>query len=219
MVKYYPAFGLTLYNDPTWSISLRHHSYQLRQPSGHFHSDANSITVSIGDIPLFVDPGTYVYTPSIPWRNYFRAMHNHNTFMLADIEPVPLTNNLWKLELPTANTLYKDFGVTPHRTFEVSGSVLAIVDQWRPRMPLPLLPPTTWNFTLAPAIAPRITESGVEFLFEKKLLATLNCPTISWSLTDGWYAPCYGQKVATKQLRGQQNTCVGTKTLLTLVAQ
>lgn len=46
---------------------------------GHSHSDALSLTLSVGNRNIIIDPGTYTYTLDIEKRNYFRSMEAHSS--------------------------------------------------------------------------------------------------------------------------------------------
>jgi hypothetical protein len=80
----YSDFGLTILKNKNWHITYRHPTYSKKQPSGHFHQDALSVTLSINNIPILVDPGSYLYTANPLWRNYFRSIKNHNTFWIQE---------------------------------------------------------------------------------------------------------------------------------------
>ncbi|MGH8227204.1 MAG: heparinase II/III domain-containing protein [Steroidobacteraceae bacterium] len=47
--------------------------------AAHGHADALSFTLSAAGVPMLVDPGTYSYDPTGPWRRYFRGTSAHNT--------------------------------------------------------------------------------------------------------------------------------------------
>lgn len=47
--------------------------------AAHGHADALSLTLSIDDIPVLVDPGTYLYHSGGDWRDWFRGTPAHNT--------------------------------------------------------------------------------------------------------------------------------------------
>ena len=53
---------------------------------GHCHNDKLSFSLNINGIDIFVDPGTYVYTPNEEARNLFRSTGYHNTVMVDDKE-------------------------------------------------------------------------------------------------------------------------------------
>ena len=49
---------------------------------GHGHADALSVACSAQGTNWLVDPGTFVYTSSHEWRNYFRSTTAHNTLVV-----------------------------------------------------------------------------------------------------------------------------------------
>ena len=63
---------------------------------GHGHNDALSFELCIGDVPVIVDSGTYVYTSDIDARNELRGTRAHNVVVvdgreMADLGPGPWT--------------------------------------------------------------------------------------------------------------------------------
>lgn len=52
----------------------------------HKHNDLLSFTLRYKGIPIFVDPGTFVYTADEQLRNEFRSTLNHNTVTIDDFE-------------------------------------------------------------------------------------------------------------------------------------
>lgn len=49
-----------------------------RSIAAHGHADALSFTLSLGGVPLLVDPGTYAYHTEGAWRAHFRGTAAHN---------------------------------------------------------------------------------------------------------------------------------------------
>ncbi len=49
---------------------------------GHGHADALSVVCSAQGTVWLVDPGTFVYTASREWRDYFRSTRAHNTLVV-----------------------------------------------------------------------------------------------------------------------------------------
>ena len=49
---------------------------------GHGHADALSVVCSAQGTNWLVDPGTFVYTASKEWRDYFRSTQAHNTVVI-----------------------------------------------------------------------------------------------------------------------------------------
>jgi Heparinase II/III-like protein/Heparinase II/III N-terminus len=70
-----------------------------RGNGGHSHNDKLSIELSIDDKDFIVDPGTYVYTSNIDWRNYFRSTAVHNTLTINNSEQNNFVyNNIFRLD-------------------------------------------------------------------------------------------------------------------------
>jgi hypothetical protein len=50
--------------------------------SAHGHADALAVVCSAGGVDWLVDPGTYLYTASRAWRDFFRSTRGHNTLVI-----------------------------------------------------------------------------------------------------------------------------------------
>jgi hypothetical protein len=50
--------------------------------AAHGHADALSFCLSVAGKPVFIDPGTYAYQGSNPWRRYFKGTRAHNTVVV-----------------------------------------------------------------------------------------------------------------------------------------
>src|SRR6516165_10639467 len=153
---HYNNFGISIFKNDRIHLSLRHHAYQNRQPSGHHHNDAGSFTLAIDGIPIFVDPGSYLYTPSVYWRNKFRSAQMHNSFGIAGKEPVPLDDRLFTLDLPenvihcAKNAMYTFHDLyaplRAHRRISIQENDILITDWWENNdNPFQEIP-TVWNF-------------------------------------------------------------------------
>lgn len=171
--KDFKEFGISIVKTDAVHFSLRHNVYNMRQPSGHFHNDAAAITLAIQGINIFIDPGSYLYTPSIQVRNQFRSVRSHSTFCIRDTEPVLLDDRLFYLALEqqqflpewndsnpllvkTSHTLYrKQLRLTALRSVEYipSAKELRIIDIWKTDHTLDPELYGCWNFTLSPSIS------------------------------------------------------------------
>ncbi|MDR3551293.1 MAG: heparinase II/III family protein [Candidatus Babeliales bacterium] len=214
-IKHYTKFGLSIIKTPTWHISLRHHAYQNKQPSGHIHNDALSVTIAAYGIPIVIDPGSYVYTPSTYWRNYFRSVNVHNTFFIPDHEPIPFDDRLFALNIPenkeviadTQNTLlaqhnlYNRFGLQAHRTVHVENNITTITDWWSADQPIDHQT-SCCNFTLHPAITAKKDNNVWHFYYNDKRIASMHS-NLEFVLHDTWVSLHYGSKVASSCLRAQ----------------
>ncbi len=63
-------------------ITFDHAELGFGNIAAHGHADALSFTLTIDGVPIFVDPGTYIYHSQIEWRDYFRKTINHNTITI-----------------------------------------------------------------------------------------------------------------------------------------
>jgi Heparinase II/III-like protein/Heparinase II/III N-terminus len=55
---------------------------QGMKAAGHGHADSLSIVCAANGVNWLVDPGTYVYSSSREWRDYFRSTPAHNTIAI-----------------------------------------------------------------------------------------------------------------------------------------
>jgi len=53
--------------------------------AAHGHADALSVWLSVGDTPVIVDAGTYVYNSAPLWRERFRSSIIHNTLSISGV--------------------------------------------------------------------------------------------------------------------------------------
>lgn len=77
----YAESGVGLFNGPRYSVLC------LAMPvdkgaAGHNHLDKASLLLRIGDSPVFVDSGTYCYTPDLAARKELRAGRAHNVMLI-----------------------------------------------------------------------------------------------------------------------------------------
>ncbi len=180
-------FGLSIIKTDRWHITVRQHAYQRRQPSGHFHNDVGSVTVAYEGQPIFIDPGSYLYTASGAWRNLFRSSLMHSTFGIKNHEAVLLDERLFALDIPehqwqpTSNcnndmnlTMYHDLysvlGLRAYRSVELDEekNELIVVDWWESIGQKPLVPSLTtwWRYILAPTIAVKSSALDSELVLQ-----------------------------------------------------
>jgi hypothetical protein len=64
--------------------------------AAHGHADSLSFTLDAYNRAFFVDPGTYTYIATDPFRNYFRSTAAHNTVVIDSIDQSEMTGPfLW----------------------------------------------------------------------------------------------------------------------------
>lgn len=54
--------------------------------AAHGHADALQVWLSVGGLPVLIDPGTYSYWADKEWRDYFRGTSAHNTVRVAGLD-------------------------------------------------------------------------------------------------------------------------------------
>lgn len=66
---------------------------QKRRPGSHQHNDKLSVEISACGRAFIVDPGTYVYTASLPARHLFRSTAYHSTVQIDDAEQMTIAED------------------------------------------------------------------------------------------------------------------------------
>jgi hypothetical protein len=174
---------------------------------GHAHNDALSFELSLGDQPLVVDPGTFVYTPDAAERNRFRSTAWHSTLQVADEEQNPLRSDyLFQMDdRRRARALewapgddgravfagrHEGFpGATHERRFEFDGlaGTLTLQDTLQGADGRSL----TWTFPLPPGA--RIGTAPGEAVAEiGAARLTIRGEGLEFTVEEGSYAPAYG---------------------------
>lgn len=82
----YPDFGLYILRSPRIYLAIRCGSIGQCGIGGHAHNDQLSFVLYLDDVPVFIDPGTYLYTPAPDQRNLFRSTERHNTVAMPGTE-------------------------------------------------------------------------------------------------------------------------------------
>jgi len=217
-VKNYQEFGLSIIRKNRWHISLRHHAYKKNQPSGHFHVDVGSITVSYNGILLIVDPGSYIYTSSKKWRNIFRSVKSHSTCYIQNTDPISLEEHLFGLPIPentfknknqsdrylhTINNVYLQNGLALERTVEVYDNQIHIRD-W------PKIIDSISKLNIYEKLVSQLILHPQSYIISQRdgcihlnqdfyqVKITANLPI---QVETGWFAPEYGKKIKTHILR------------------
>ncbi len=198
-IMIYKQFGLSIINHTAWNISLRHHAYHGRQPSAHFHEDVSSVTLSYQGIPILVDPGTYLYTGSKKWRNYFRSAGQHSTFY-----PVgwnQKTNDLFELAIAESNATITQqhssiksahdlYGFSVSRTVSWSDENVTIQDDIRHATSA-----MEWQFIFAPGIELQKAGNGNwNIMHNSKTILQFQSTQLVFEKRKAWVSPSYGVK-------------------------
>ena len=84
--KAYEESGIYIYKNEDMYMMIYNGKNGQKGNGGHAHNDKLSFTLQYKGIDLFVDPGTYLYTPFPNERNRFRSTLSHNTVMVKNYE-------------------------------------------------------------------------------------------------------------------------------------
>ncbi|MCB9493531.1 MAG: heparinase II/III family protein [Epsilonproteobacteria bacterium] len=217
----YHDFGITIVRGQHWHITFRHASYQDRQPSGHFHQDQLAVTISCDGQPIFIDPGSFVYTPHGQWRNHFRSWQQHNTFGLANTNSIKGQQDLFVLpqKISTAHPHieYNDQTITisdsyqsqqtlpiAYRQLHITNNTVTITDWWQHtndnEQPQTATHTSMWNFVCSPDITLEQQQDGFCLSPDKKISTIFLQSDAPFSVCQDMSSPSYGQSRPTKKL-------------------
>lgn len=86
----FPESGWWTFRNESWTVLFEFGGVGLAGRGGHAHNDDLSVCVNWRDQRVFVDPGTYLYTPDPASRNEFRSARSHNSMVINGSEPRPM---------------------------------------------------------------------------------------------------------------------------------
>lgn len=213
-IKHFAHFGLSIIRTERWHVTLRHLAYNNRQPSGHFHNDVGSITLALDGEPIFIDPGSFLYTPSSIWRNTFRSMSFHNSFSLYYQEPIFLDDRLFYLDLfasvmpeqPEGLCMQTCYGYQNENvifersvTLDQKSDQLFLTDCVKNGLGDTFLP-VRWHFIIDPDITIKKEESCWLFSKRGKTFLKMSSDDLSFGLHKQIIACGYGKAVFTNGL-------------------
>lgn len=219
----YQHFGISIVKKESLHLTFRHATYAPYQPTGHFHHDQLGVTLSIGEQPVLIDPGSYCYTSKPVWRNIFRDFPYHNTLYVdapllgKRIEEDQDLFQLKRLHEPPHNLIFekeniieivdwyqicKEPDMRAHRslTLDTQEKSITLYD-WL-AMEHPVKSATAhWNFLFHPSLQLEYDVSLQAWLISKKSTVLMQLwSTVPFKKTDSWYSPAYGVKQATTRL-------------------
>jgi uncharacterized heparinase superfamily protein len=192
----------------------------------HAHNDQLAFELALGDQPMVIDPGSYVYTADPAARNLFRSTAFHSTlrigggeqnelltarlFMLTDRSRSEVLK--WRTDGDRAAFAGRHHGyealhpaATHERRIEFSGSdrTLVIEDRVRSAGSHTL----EWTFPLAPCDI-EVREGAATARFHSGLLE-VDAPGLEFFVEPSFFSPSYGIRVETPFLRARRQGQVG----------
>ena len=190
--------------------------------AAHGHADALAFTLSVGGVPIVVDPGTYVYHTDNYWRNYFRSTKAHNTITIDDLDQSKSGGIfLWTRKAQTKVVDWKetddggvltaehdgytciDEGIVHRRQLTLDRQGLEISDRLEGKG----VHQIEWRLHFSPQCSVELQEERCLVKWHSGSLAIYLDKQVQWSLlssgTDGgWYSPGYNLKQPATTLVG-----------------
>jgi uncharacterized heparinase superfamily protein len=203
----------------------------------HAHNDQLSFELALGDQPLVIDPGSYLYTADPEARDLFRSTSFHGTLRVGELdqqEPVASTlfalrdraraeSLAWKADGERASFEGRHHGferldppATHTRRIELDGTAgrLVITDTVRGEGAHPL----EWTFPLAPCDASP-GKGEVTAVFDRGRLEIAS-DGLGFTVEEGWYSPGYGRRIRTPFVKARRLAVPGEDvTRITLTAR
>lgn len=180
---------------------------------GHGHADALSLRLSMGETPVLIDPGTYVYIGPGDERNQFRGTAAHNTVRVDQLDQaIPETPFSWsslpvvaaeKWEAGKMFTLFSgshsgyrrlsDPVLHRRMIFHVDSEYWLVRDELCGQSEHDL--EIFWHF--APGLTVEIEDGCLYIAREDQQFALLSSEASGWATNaeEGWFSPAYGEKV------------------------
>ena len=194
---FFPASGWWTARRAGWFVHAEFGGVGFHGIGAHAHDDDFSLWVEHRGVPLFIDPGSYLYTPDQQARNEFRSAHRHTTVRLLNPGSAPGVLNAqgvfeWRGRIEplpaqikgAASCSIRDGIIT--RDIEVDENELIVRDQcsgggnaW-------------WFFHLHPSLRHHTTDEGLVMEANGMRWRLSSRPAIRMEPTAAGFAPCYG---------------------------
>jgi hypothetical protein len=194
----------------------------------HAHNDALSFELALGEQPLVVDPGSYLYTADPSERNRFRSTRFHSTLSIDGEEQNPISETAlfamedrrraemlaWEADGARAVFVGRHSGyqvllqpaVHARRLQLDAGSgTLRITDTVESEGPHEL----EWTFPLATCRA-EASGPAVVAHFDDHVALEIQAPGVEFRVDEGWVSPSYGVRERVPFVRGTKRSTAGT---------
>jgi hypothetical protein len=223
----YPDAGwYVMRHGPLWAM-VRCGDVGLYGIGAHAHNDQLSFELCLGDQPLVIDPGAFVYTADPEARNAFRSTAAHATLQVDGREQSPLAVDYlfvlgenaharaltWELDGARAAFAGEHRGFDPivHRRairFDGAAGTVELEDEVTGGDRL------SWSFPLAPGAQVQLSGSRVAARWASATLTVEAPEEVVWSVDDGWVSPSYGVRAPAPVLRARSGARAATRLLL-----
>ncbi|MFH1051638.1 MAG: alginate lyase family protein [bacterium] len=204
------SFGIYLNKSKKYFSMIRCGEIGQRGKGGHSHNDNLSICLMVEENLIFVDPGTYIYTPLPEIRNLYRSTGMHNTLELVGSE-----QNEWQSKskddlfwfkkdkakariLDYSNKIFvgehNGFGKPHKRIITFNNNYIDgvdLCDAWGTKRV---------NFHLNPDVEPLMAEHNRVQLKCKNVKIELITDNSEMKIEDYYYSPAYGEILVSKKI-------------------
>ncbi len=217
----YPEGGFFVMRHDSLYAIVRCGDNGLGGVGGHAHNDQLSFELALGEQPLVIDPGAYLYTADPAARNLFRSTGFHSTVRIGEREQNDFSSDTLFALPDTTRAEFIEWEPRPSgalfegrhhgyaklapaalhtRRVELDGAAgeLRIRDTVSSEGPHTL----EWTFPLAPCDV----EGGdgrAQARFERASL-TIESPGLDFTVEPGWYSPSYGRRERTPFVRARR---------------
>ena len=193
----------------------------------HAHNDQLAFELCLGEQPLVVDPGSYVYTSDPAARNAFRSTAAHATLQVDGREQSPLASHdlfvladqararrlAWEVDGARAVFVGEHQGFAPvtHRrriAFDATARTLELRDDVDGGELL------QWSFPLAPGARVEVDGTTATARWAGATLELEAPAGVEWTVEDGWVSPRYGVREPAPVLRARSGARRSTRILL-----
>jgi hypothetical protein len=86
----YPRSGYGFFSTKRYGVCCNASPVVEDDHGGHNHCDKTSFVLRVRDTPVFIDVGTYCYTPEVRQRHEHRRTRSHNLVLIDECEQAPL---------------------------------------------------------------------------------------------------------------------------------
>jgi hypothetical protein len=186
---------------------------------GHAHADALSIDLTLGGKPVFVDPGTFTYTVSQSWRDYFRQTASHCAAVVDGCgSAVPSGAFQWETRAEGQCLAWHDSGSVALFAGTHDGFA-RVQPPVRYRRVVAFVEPDLWivrdeldateehelavHWQCAPEVDALVDRDGVVVKIGDRTIAVMKVAEMDgeWTMQEGWVSPTYGVRVPAPHLR------------------
>jgi heparinase II/III-like protein len=213
-LRHFPDAGLTVIRTERHYLIVSNGIVGTGGFGNHKHNDQLSFELHVDGAAVFVDPGSYVYTPDPAARNFFRSTQSHNTVVIDGEEQNEFRQD-WlfrmfekahpaHLAVKEGRSIFQYRGrhqgytrfpnpVIHERTFTLSrhDGILAIVDVLKGRGVHRL----QWCFHVAPGAEVTVSGGRVDIRTGAAHVALTPPEAFTPTLLQRWYSPSYGVRV------------------------